>query len=240
MYLHFLMFCLSLYHFSDEFTCGFQCTCYTDVSTRALVADCSNLNLMEIPTNLPNYTDWLIVSENHISSLNQEILQTSFFPYLTKLDISGNRLDNISNVFDVFTCCSSRLSSLDISNNNLTTLPRMCQNISSLRSFRLSENPLQCNCEIMWMKDWLNNSDIVDDPMNISCTMPEPLGAEIRIIDMNPKDVGCPSPTETANLWKSLGFLKRFLSFIINFLLSLTCLLLLNIIILFYVFNFNL
>ena len=210
-------FLISLLIFSDEFPCGYNCTCYTDITTRALVADCSNLNLIDIPQNLPNYTDWLIISENNISPLNEEILQPPFFPYLTKLDISGNSLDNISNVFDIFTCCSSRLSSLDILSNNLTTLPTIFQNISSLRSLRLSENPLQCHCENMWMKDWLNNSGIIDDATNISCTMPGPSGKEIRMIDMNPKDLGCPLPQSTlptTNPWKILGLLSSLLFFI--------------------------
>ena len=97
--------------FSDEFSCGYKCRCYTDVLTRALVADCSNLKLIEIPDNLPNYTDWLIVSQNNISSLNEEITQTSFFPHLTILDISENSLDNISNAFYVFTCYTNLIFS---------------------------------------------------------------------------------------------------------------------------------
>ena len=158
------MLTLSDYYFSDEFPCGHQmlCRCYTDVLTRALVADCSNLGLVEIPQNLPNYTDWLIVSENNISSLNQEILETSYFPYLTKLDISGNSLVNISNLFEVYICSISRLSLLDISNNNLTTLPRNIMNISSLSNLWLDGNSFKCICDNFWMRDWLNNSGIVE------------------------------------------------------------------------------
>ena len=172
----------------DEFSCGYKCRCYTDILTTALMADCSNLELMIIPENLPNHTDWLMVSDNNISSVNQEILQTSFFPYLTKIGISGNSLDNISNVFHIFTSCNSRLSYLDISSNNLTALPMIFQNISSLKSLRISENPLECNCESLWMKDWLNKSSIIEDPTNITCTMPGPSASEIPMIEMNPVD----------------------------------------------------
>ena len=185
------------------------CRCYTDVPTRALVADCSNLGLVEIPQNLPNYTDWLIVSENNISSLNEEILQTSFFPYLTKLDISGNSLVNISNLFEVYICSISRLSLLDISNNNLTTLPRNIMNISSLSNLWLRGNSFKCICDNFWMKDWLNNSGIVEHYTNITCTMSKADAKEIRMIDMDPQEVGCPLPGSTlppANIWKPIGF----------------------------------
>ena len=195
------------------------CRCYTDIHTRAIVADCSNLDLVEIPENLPNYTDWLIVSENNISSLNQEILQTSVFPHLTKLDIRSNSLDNISNEFEVFTCCSSRLSFIDISNNNLTTLPRNIMNISSLRNLQLGGNSFKCICDNFWMKDWLNNSGIVENYTNITCTMSKADAKEIRIIDMDPEEVGCPLQEPTllpADLWKPIG-LDSFLCFTLNF-----------------------
>ena len=205
------MLTLSDYYFSDEFPCGHQmlCRCYTDVLTRALVADCSNLGLVEIPQNLPNYTDWLIVSENNISSLNQEILETSYFPYLTKLDISGNSLVNISNLFEVYTCSISRLSLLDISNNNLTTLPRNIMNISSLSNLWLDGNSFKCICDNFWMRDWLNNSGIVENYTNITCTMSKADAKEIRMIDMDPQEVGCPLQESTAlpaNIWKPIGF----------------------------------
>ena len=205
------MLTLSDYYFSDEFPCGYQmlCRCYTDINTGAIVADWSNLGLVEIPENLPNYTDWLLLSENNISSINEIILQTSFFPHLTKLDISSNSLENISNEFDVYTCCSSRLSLLDISNNNLTTLPRNIMNISSLSNLYLGGNSFKCICDNFWMKDWLNNSDIIENSTNITCTMSMGDAKEIRMIDIDPQEVGCPLPESTlppANIWKPIGF----------------------------------
>ena len=181
------------------------------------MANCSNLNLTEIPHNLPNYTDWLIVSGNNISFLNQEILQHSFLPHLTKLDISRNSLNTISKEFiDLFVHCYSRLFFLDISNNNLTTLPRNIQNMSSLQSLRFSGNILECICENIWIKDWLNKSDIIEDSTNISCTMPS--GEEIQMLYTNTNDMDCPTPESitTANLWKILGFIHIF-KFLITF-----------------------
>ena len=55
------------------------------------------------------------------------------------------------------------------------------------------------------MKDWLNNSVIIEDSTNITCKMPGPSGEEIRMIDMNPKDMDCPVPTILTNWWKILG-----------------------------------
>ena len=165
---------------------------------------------MEIPQNFPNNTDWLLISGNDISTFNQEMLHESLFNNIKHLDISGNKLENISNKFiDFFTNSRSRLSFLDISNNNLTTLPRNIQNISSLETLRLSENSLKCSCENMWMKDWLNRTDIIHDSTNISCQMPS--RKEILMMDMNPEDLNCPSlesPKNTKhNLWKIPGYI---------------------------------
>ena len=191
-----------------NFPVGPQCRCYTDIQTRALVADCSNIGLVEIPQDLPNYTNWLLVSGNNISSLNVE---SPFYPFITKLVISGINLDNITNGFiDLFTNCGSGLSFLDISNNNLVTLPRNIVNISSLRNLRLTGNSFKCSCENIWIKDWLNNSDIIEDSININCTMTGTSGETIQMIDMNPRDMDCPLPelpTTTANLWKILGYI---------------------------------
>ena len=177
-----------------------MCRCYTDVHTGALVADCSDLGLIEIPQNLPNYTDWLVIPGNNISSLDQETLKTPILPYITKLDISGNGLEIISHQFiELFTNPYFRLSFLDISSNNLVRLPKNIMNISSLRNLRLTGNSFQCNCENLWMKNWLNNSNIIENSTNIRCKMSQPPGNEIRMIHMNEDAMDCPSQQSILN-----------------------------------------
>ena len=199
----------SVNYISDEFFHGYGCRCYTDVHTGALVADCSDLGLIEIPQNLPNYTDWLIVSGNNISSLDQETLKTPILPYITKLDISRNRLENISHEFiEVFTNPYFKLSFLDISSNNLVRLPRNIMNISSLRNLRLTGNSFQCDCENLWMKNWLNNSNIIENSTNIRCTMSKTPGEEILMIHMREKDMDCPSDNPILNPLEIFGIIS--------------------------------
>ena len=175
------------------------------------MADCSNLGLIEIPENLPNYTDWLIVPGNNISSLDQ---RAPFLPYITRLDISRNRLNNISHEFtDLFMC--TRLSFLDISSNNLVSLPRSIMNISSLRNLRLTGNSFQCNCESLWMKHWLNNSNIIENSTNIKCTMSKPLRKEIRMIYMNEDDMDCPSQQSILSPLEIFGIISSILVLIL-------------------------
>ena len=185
--------------------------------TRALVADCSNLGLIEIPQNLPNYTAWIIVSGNNISSLDHETLKTPILAYITRLDISGNRLENISHEFiELFTHpYFSRLSFLDISSNNLVRLPRNIMNISSLRNLRLTGNPFQCNCKNLWMKNWLNNSNIIENSTNIRCTMSKPLRKEILMIEMNEEDMECLSEKSILNPLEIFGIISSILVFLL-------------------------
>ena len=168
---------------------------------RTLVADCLRAGLNQIPKSLPKDTDWLILSGNNITSL--QILDLQFFHDLSRLDLHNNKIKYISKEFVEYLSTHQILENLDISNNNLTTLPRIFQNISSLKRLKLSKNPLQCNCENMWMKDWLNSSAIIEDSLNIICTLPS--GEEIQLIDMNPEDMNCPLLDKMANLWKILG-----------------------------------
>ena len=180
-----------------------------------------NLGLIEIPQNLPNYTDWLVIPGNNISSLDQETLKTPFLPYITRLDISQNRLENISHEFiELFTHpYFSRLSFLDISNNNLVRLPRNIMNISSLRNLRLTGNSFQCNCENLWMKKWLNNSNIIENSTNIRCTMSKTPGEEIIMIDMKEEDMDCPSQQSILNLLEIFGIISSIVVLVLLFVI---------------------
>ena len=59
---------------------------------------------------------------------------------------------------------------LDIRENNLKTLPRTIVNVDSACMLWISNNPYECNCDMIWMKDWLTNSENVKDKHNVTCS----------------------------------------------------------------------
>ena len=174
----------------------------------ALVANCSFLGLSEVPFNLPNYTNWLFLSGNNIYSLGENVSSLPFLSFLTTVALSQNKLNHISEkIFSLFTHCYS----LDISNNNLTTLSENLQNIKSLQSVKISGNPYKCQCENLWIRDWLKESKIANDYLNVTCDWPS--GERIYLDDLDDEDLDCSSLSgASSSLWKTLG--KIFVSFI--------------------------
>ena len=58
---------------------------------------------------------------------------------------------------------------LDISRNNLTEIPQIITKTSNISKLWISENPFECNCDMMWMKDWLLGATNVEDKENVTC-----------------------------------------------------------------------
>ena len=125
-------------------SCVAKCTCYSNRHQSTLVAECSESGLRHLPDSLPEQTDWLLLSENHFTSLAVNTDTTARLEYISKLDLSSNELKNISSHFlDIF-MTSNNLSYLDISNNHLTSLPESLQNLSSLQTLKITGNKFKC------------------------------------------------------------------------------------------------
>ena len=155
-----------------------------------LIADCSHSGLTAIPPDLPHYTDWLLLSENHISFLNQSAVDVLCLIQISKLDVSQNNIVQISSAFVDTLIENPKLIHLDISTNKLTSLPENLQNLSSLTELQMMNNKLECLCDKLWMKDWLlNNTEIIVDYKTIQCKMDS--RKWIPIIHMSEEDMGC-------------------------------------------------
>ena len=67
---------------------------------------------------------------------------------------------------------SKTMESLNLAGNELQTVPRSMQSMSSIKKIKLGGNPYHCNCDMTWMIGWLNinrTKDIVDDYTDIIC-----------------------------------------------------------------------
>ena len=171
-------------------SCSQECRCYTDRHERALIADCSRSGLKQIPSSLPDDLDWLILFKNNITDFGKNFGELPFLHHISTLDVKQNVLMNISSDFIELIINSSKLASLDISSNKLVTLPTNIQNITSLDKLSLSGNNFTCNCDNIWMKDWvLNKSQIIQNYKNVTCQLPS--GNRIPLIQMSKADLGC-------------------------------------------------
>ena len=179
------------YGFVDPYpeACERECHCYFKGGRNAFVADCSNSGLTEIPQSLPNSLDWLILAANKISTISNFTSISNILQHITTLDLKQNSIGVIPNEFLENFVISSKLVFLDISKNNLTSLPKIMKNITSLNEIWISGNPYKCECDNMWMKTWiLNNSNVIKDYKNAYC---QNASGKIDIIHMSEIDVGC-------------------------------------------------
>ena len=167
-----------------------------------LVVNCSSSGLTKIPPSLPRDTDWLLLSGNNISALDEELSNMPLLSHISKLDLRTNKIKRLSKDFiDVFVQ-ASQLLSLDISDNKLTSLPPNIKNISSLNELWISKNQFKCRCDSIWMKDWIldNKTEVVRHHNSVKCQMPS--GKWIPVIKMREVDLGC---IGSFALWKITG-----------------------------------
>ena len=59
---------------------------------------------------------------------------------------------------------------LDVRENNLTEISRIITKADNMTELWISDNPYECNCVTLWMKDWLTNASDVMDKDNVTCS----------------------------------------------------------------------
>ncbi len=70
----------------------------------------------------------------------------------------------------------SNVKSLNLANNKLAKIPKKFnQTISHLKELWLGGNPVQCDCDMLWLISWLNNTRVsgqrlVQDYQDVICT----------------------------------------------------------------------
>ncbi|XP_072345451.1 leucine-rich repeat transmembrane protein FLRT1-like [Scyliorhinus torazame] len=77
-----------------------------------------------------------------------------------------------------------QMQRLDMSNNNLTTLPRgVFGDLANLSQLLLRNNPWYCGCKMMWLRDWLQTTAFHVNVRGLMCQGPD------RVRGMAVKDI---------------------------------------------------
>ena len=63
----------------------------------------------------------------------------------------------------------TQLINLDLLNNSLKYIPRSITEISNTIELWIAGNPYECNCDLMWIGDWLVRATNVMDKENATC-----------------------------------------------------------------------
>ena len=86
---------------------------------------------------------------------------------VTRYNLANSNITIITD--DVMNSMLKKSEYLWISNNKLTTLPRSITKADNKTELWISNNPYECNCDMMWMRDWLVRATNAFDKGNGTC-----------------------------------------------------------------------
>jgi Leucine-rich repeat (LRR) protein len=131
--------------------------------TQNILEDLSR-NFLELSLQNCNLTSWnyslkflshlqrLKLSSNYLKNLPKDFLN----PSIISVDLQRNFFTSIP---DLFESNISKLTDLDLSSNQISTLQKnQLSNYPNLKTIGLTGNPLDCNCHLRWIKQWLEHN----------------------------------------------------------------------------------
>ena len=145
--------------------CPYNCTCHRSPWDGINIFDCRNKGLTSLPQTVLEDTDWLLLSGNNLGSLN-------IIPYypnsISLLNLSSSNITDIDE--KVIEILVKDVKHLDVRGNYLKTLPQTITKANNMTKLWLSDNPYQCECDMLWMKDWLIDAENVMDKNKVKCS----------------------------------------------------------------------
>ena len=162
--------------------CPHNCTCHRSPWEKVNIFDCHNKGLTRLPETVLEDTDWLLLSGNTLGSLNKA---PDYLKNITLLDLSSNNITDIDET--VMEIIMYNLKSLDIRKNKLRTLPKSIKKGEKTNELWISDNPYECDCDMIWIKDWLIDTTSVQDKENVTCSTSKMKGKvnSIKLITYN-------------------------------------------------------
>ena len=155
-----------------------------------------NLNYAHKGKQFPIFTDWapnlkfIIIAGNKIEELPAENIRNV---KVTKINIENNRLTTIPEytAYPYIEC-------LKLKKNRLTSLPDFFN--TSLTSLTLSQNPLNCDQALCWLRMWpwmFDTSILLDNPM---CASPDTEAGK-SLIEVKPTSMKCYNGRSSVHLF---------------------------------------
>ncbi|XP_072019677.1 uncharacterized protein [Amphiura filiformis] len=179
--------------------CNTPCSC--EMETEGLVVNCAARELTAVPADIPKETVILRLSDNSISSvsvedfkylgslqrlyldgnsLRSDMISVGAFQNLENLeylDLSDNRIRPETSHMTALLQPLTSLIWLDLSDNNIPMITQgMITIFDRLQTLTLTGNALACNCDILWLKNWLLNTRFAPPIVNgAECYSPSSL-----------------------------------------------------------------
>ena len=146
--------------------CLYKCTCHSSPLDQASIFDCQNKGLTGLPEKVLNDTDWLLLSGNNLGSLKKPM---DYFSKISVLNLSSSQVISVDEM--VMKAILENVQQLDLRGNKLKILPQIITKAKNATKLWISENPFECNCDMVWMRDWLVGTNNIMDKENINCSL---------------------------------------------------------------------
>lgn len=161
--------------------CPAGCHCQDRPHNDTLFVNCTGAGLTEMPDVIPDNNRSkleLFFDNNYIAALKN----TSYIRKIHNISLFSNRIESL----DADILKSLNATHLDFRNNRIVSLPREIRKFS-YSTVQLAGNPLECNCESVWLLDWMT---LDSDRGDTTLTCDSKTGTH-RILDINLKVLGC-------------------------------------------------
>ena len=125
-----------------------------------------------IPQTIQNDTDRMILTGNnfgYITSIKSNLNQISH------VDFHANSITGFSE--NAMTALLNNTKYLNIASNKIKQLPKLIKDANHLAELWISNNSYECNCDMLWMKDWLVKAKNVMDKESVVCANGEMKGS---------------------------------------------------------------
>ncbi len=167
--------------------CMSGCKCRYDQTESINIFHCSESTTSMLPMTIPYLTQWVIITNSKVQSLCGIYSYFNESSTVTRLSITLTNLTMVCEATLAKILKTPNIKYLDLANNNLRNLPHLWLNQRDyfLEKLWLGGNPIECQCEMFWLVDWLRNSTnssgqkLVQDYMNVTCTYGQAIGTPI-------------------------------------------------------------
>ena len=121
--------------------------------------------MTSLPETVLQDTDWLLLSGNNLGFLNKA---PDYLNRITLLNLSPSNLIDTDET--VMRMIIKNTRNMDIRGNKLKSVPRIIVHSRNNSKLWISGNRYECNCDMLWFKDWLMNNPSVQDKENVTCS----------------------------------------------------------------------
>ncbi|XP_070557402.1 leucine-rich repeat-containing protein 4B-like [Ptychodera flava] len=151
---------------------------------------------------------YLILRDNRIKKIEPSLFRD--LSSLQKVLLQVNQLKTLPP--DMFNGSKS-IDELNVASNKLITiLPASgLQNMENLKRLSVYQNPLDCGCDLVWFRQWIDTNDVIVKPHNTTCA------SGVNLMKFSPNDLQCEFPVVMVTSVSLIGFIAVCAAMVVIF-----------------------